>query len=73
VRHGGYAIPVADIERRFVRSLENLFGGHAAAVNQTVCFLNSGERPEVLFIQVGEQRDARLPTILKRLPGWRPT
>lgn len=73
VRHGGHAIPLADIERRFVRSLENLFGDYAAAADRTVCFLNSGERPEILFTQEGEQRVVRQPAILKRLPGWRVT
>jgi len=71
VRHGGHRIPVEDIERRFVRSLENLFGNYAAAVERTVCFINSGERPEVLFTQEGERREVRQPAILQRLPGWR--
>lgn len=73
VRHGGHDIPAADIERRFVRSLKNLFDLYSAAVDRTICFLNSGERPEILFTQEGEHRSVRQAALLQQLPGWRAT
>jgi predicted ABC-type ATPase len=73
VRHGGHDIPAADIERRFVRSLKNLFEVYSAAVDRTVCFLNSGECPEILFTQAGEHRSVRQAALLQQLPGWRST
>lgn len=71
VRHGGHDIPVEDIERRFSRSLENLLGGYAEAVDRTVCFLNSSEAPEVVFIQQGGQRNVREPVMMQLLQDWR--
>lgn len=71
VSHGGHDIPVPDIERRFSRSLENLFGGYASLVDRTVCFLNSGEMPEIVFTQQGENREVKQPAIVQLLQSWR--
>lgn len=71
VRHGGHDIPAPDIERRFVRSLENLFGRYASLVDRALCFLNSGEQPELVFTQQGEQREVKQPEILDLLQSWR--
>ncbi|QSB02022.1 zeta toxin family protein [Methylomonas sp. EFPC1] len=49
VKHGGHSIAVADIVRRFPRSLRNLFGVYADAVDYVCCFLNTGESPELVF------------------------
>ena len=65
VSHGGYDIPVPDIERRFLRSLENLFEDYVLQVNRTVCFLNSGETPEIVFTQQGEHREVKQPADLQ--------
>jgi predicted ABC-type ATPase len=73
VSHGGHDIPVPDIERRFLRSLENLFGAYALLVDRTVCFLNSGETPEIVFTQQGEHREVKQPTVMQLLQGWRRT
>ena len=73
VSHGGHEIPVLDIERRFFRSLRNLFGAYAVEVDRTVCFLNSGETPERVFTQEGEQRDVLQPAVMQSLEAWRRT
>lgn len=57
VAHGGHDIPEKDIARRFPRSLRNLFQLFAPQVNQTRCFMNSGEMPELVFQQNGAQRE----------------
>jgi predicted ABC-type ATPase len=71
VSHGGHDIPVPDIERRFLRSLENLFGTYAVLVDRTVCFLNSGETPEIVFTQQGENREVKQPAVMQLLQRWR--
>lgn len=71
VSHGGHDIPVPDIERRFLRSLENLFNAYALLVDRTVCFLNSGETPEIVFTQRGENREVKQPAIMRLLQSWR--
>ena len=63
VAHGGHDIPDADIERRFHRSLSNLFGHYAAAVDRTVCFFNAGQLPEKVFTQRGEDREVLKPAL----------
>jgi predicted ABC-type ATPase len=71
VSHGGHDIPVPDIERRFLRSIENLFGAYSLLVHRTVCFLNSGETPDIVFMQQGERFEVRQPAILQLLQSWR--
>ncbi len=71
VRHGGHDIPVPDIERRFTRSLENLFGTYITLVDRTLCFLNSGEQPELVFTQEGKRREVKQPEILDLLQTWK--
>lgn len=71
VSHGGHDIPAADIERRFLRSLENLFTEYASLVDRTVCSLNSGETPEVVFTQQGERRVEKQAAIVRLLQSWR--
>lgn len=56
VAHGGHNIPVADIERRFARSLGNLFSTFSAQVDACRCFMNSDATPELVFEQQGEVR-----------------
>jgi len=67
VAHGGHDIPVSDIERRFRRSLANLLTGYAGLVDRTICFLNSGATPDIVFIQQGEHRETMQPDILQLL------
>ena len=71
VRHGGHDIPVPDIERRFHRSLENLFDEYASLMDRTVCFLNSGATPELVFTHQGDNRELKEPAILRMLETWR--
>lgn len=71
VSHGGHNIPAFDIERRFPRSLENLFGAYALLVDRTVCFVNSGETPEIVFTQCGERREVKQPAVMQLLQSWR--
>jgi len=70
VRDGGHNIPVKDIERRFVRSLANLFAGYASSVDRTICLLNSGNEPEIVFVQRGDHRDEQQPDTLQLLQSW---
>ena len=56
VAHGGHNIPAADIERRFSRSLSNLFNVFSAVVMNCQCFMNAAEKPELVFHQQGEAR-----------------
>ncbi len=56
VAHGGHNIPVRDIERRFPRSLNNLFYLFSHAVDHCICFMNDGEYPVLLFEQYGKNR-----------------
>lgn len=56
VAHGGHNIPAVDIERRFPRSLHNLFNAFADAVDSCECFLNLDNRPLPVFEQLDGQR-----------------
>jgi predicted ABC-type ATPase len=57
VAHGGHDIPADAIERRFARSLRNLFLRYAPAVDRTRCYINSGTAPIPVFAQrAGERR-----------------
>jgi len=67
VRHGGHDIPLPDIERRFVRSLDRLFDDYVALVDRAVCFFNVGPTPRLVFTQEEEQRVVTEPTILRML------
>lgn len=57
VAHGGHNIPVADIERRFARSLGNLLYSFSRQVDACRCFMNSDASPELVFEQQGEVRN----------------
>jgi predicted ABC-type ATPase len=57
VAHGGHAIPLADIERRFPRSLRHLLDDFSHRVDRCTCFMNDGENPVLVFEQCGENRD----------------
>jgi predicted ABC-type ATPase len=56
VAQGGHDIPVADIERRFGRSLRHLLEDFSKRVDFCQCFMNSGRVPELVFEQTGEDR-----------------
>jgi predicted ABC-type ATPase len=71
VSHGGHDIPVPDIERRFLRSWENLIDVYASLVDRTVCSLNSGDTPEIVFTQQGEHREVIQPGMMRLLQSWR--
>ena len=51
VAHGGHDIPVADIERRFPRSLRNLLTDYRMEVDTCVCYMNSKGVPVEIFEQ----------------------
>lgn len=53
VTHGGHSIPAQAIERRFARSLHNLFELYAPRVSLTRCYLNSLDDPVLVFTQRG--------------------
>ena len=57
VAHGGHNIPLADIERRFPRSLRHLLNDFSHRVDSCTCFMNDGESPELVFEQRGNDRE----------------
>jgi predicted ABC-type ATPase len=57
VAHGGHAVPLADIERRFPRSLRHLLDDFSHRVDRCTCFMNDGENPVLVFEQSGADRD----------------
>lgn len=57
VTHGGHNIPTSAIERQFSRSLQNLFTDYGLMANQTHCFMNDNEFPQLVFTQAGQQRE----------------
>ena len=56
VAHGGHNIPLADIERRFPRSLGHLLNDFSQRVDACSCLMNAGECTELLFEQHGFDR-----------------
>jgi predicted ABC-type ATPase len=56
VAHGGHNIPSKDIERRFPRSLANLFDVFSIEVDICRCFMNNNQMPELVFEQQGQFR-----------------
>ncbi len=72
VAHGGHDIPADAIERRFARSLRNLFLRYAPAVDRTRCYINGGTAPVPVFVQrAGERRiiDQDMEAHLEREAG----
>lgn len=67
VAHGGHSIPPDAIARRFPRSLKNLLGVYADEVDETRCFLNSAPVPDIVFVQLGQQRTILNPTVYEHL------
>lgn len=57
VAHGGHAIPLPDIERRFPRSLHHLLNDFSHRVDRCTCFMNDGANPQLVFEQCGDRRD----------------
>jgi predicted ABC-type ATPase len=57
VAHGGHAIPLPDIERRFLLSLRHLLDDFSHRVDRCTCFMNDVESPVLVFEQRGENRD----------------
>lgn len=57
VAHGGHNIPMADIERRFPRSLRHLLNDFSYQVDVCTCFMNDGESPVLIFEQRNNNRD----------------
>ncbi len=55
VAHGGHNIPIEAINRRFPRSLFNLFYDYRHRVDTCFCFLNSEETPKLVFEQQGQE------------------
>jgi predicted ABC-type ATPase len=54
VAHGGHNIPLADIERRFPRSLRNLFSDYRMRVRKCVCYMNDeANDPSLIFWNYG--------------------
>ncbi|WOD08488.1 zeta toxin family protein [Marinomonas sp. GJ51-6] len=67
VAHGGHNIPSKDIERRFPRSLANLFNLFSFRVDQCQCYMNADEDPILIFEQNGKDRIVHQESILNTL------
>lgn len=67
VRHGGHDIPVADIERRYFRSLDNFLGEYVFLADSSVCYCNADREPILVFTQHGVHRHITEPTMLRTL------
>jgi predicted ABC-type ATPase len=61
VAHGGHSIALADIERRFGRSLRNLFNLFSHQVDECRCYMNRDVSPELVFEQKGALRTIAHP------------
>jgi len=71
VLHGGHNIPLADIERRFFRSLDNFLGEYVFLADSAVCYCNADRDPVVVFAQNGKRREVAEPKLLRRLKNMR--
>lgn len=67
VAHGGHAIPLAAITRRFPRSLNNLLNVYAREVDETRCFINSAAVPDIVFVETGGERTIINPEVYAQL------
>ena len=67
VAHGGHHIPDHDIERRFFRSLRNLFDFYLDVVNRTRCFSNEGEVPELVLVHENQRRNVYREDVLSTM------
>lgn len=67
VAHGGHFVPLADIERRFPRSLRHLLEDFSPRVDHCSCFMNDGKSPVLVFEQRGEQRNVEHETYYQLL------
>ncbi len=56
VAHGGHNIPEKEIERRFPRSLLNLFQNFSSIVDNCLCFMNDRGTPLPVFEQQSGRR-----------------
>ncbi|WP_019894948.1 zeta toxin family protein [Hydrogenovibrio halophilus] len=60
VQHGGHNIPIQDIERRFPKSVYNLFYHYLKVVDSMYCVLNMDE-PDLIFFKTGKNVEITLP------------
>ena len=67
VLHGGHDIPLADIERRFFRSLDNFLSEYVFLADRAVCYCNADRDPAVVFTQRGERREVAAPALLRMI------
>lgn len=57
VEDGGHSVPLDVITRRFSRSLYNLLYVYGGIVTKTHCFMNTGESPDLVFVQTEGMRE----------------
>ena len=67
VAHGGHDIPVKDIERRFSKSLKNLFTEFMPLASEVTCYLNHEEMPTLVFEQIDGELAISDETLLHNL------
>lgn len=68
VAHGGHDIPQAAIDRRFARSLRNLFTVFVPMVDQAQCYLNDADEPNSqVFVSKAGQINIMNPEVFRHL------
>lgn len=60
-RRGGHDVPMADLLRRFDRSMANLGAAAAIANHRLILLDNSGNRRRLLFTRIGKRTKYRSP------------
>lgn len=69
VKHGGHNIPLADIQRRYPKSIGNLLTHYAPLCDLTVCMDNSSITPDTIFMQENLTRTVLNPIKFKQITG----
>ncbi|HKS38111.1 MAG TPA: hypothetical protein VJW76_13020, partial [Verrucomicrobiae bacterium] len=67
VRKGGHSVPVADIRRRYTRSLRNLVNHYLPATDEWTIFDNSGREPRVVADGAGGHVRVMDETVYRRI------
>jgi predicted ABC-type ATPase len=70
VAHGSHNIPLADIQRRFPRSLYNLLHFYSYAGDRTQCLMNDNNVPKLIFEQQGDHRTILNPQLFAHISQY---
>jgi predicted ABC-type ATPase len=71
VRKGGHSVPVADIRRRYTRSLRNLVDHYLPLADEWTLFDNSGREPHLVADGAGGQTRVMDETLYRQIQSGR--